>query len=151
MSNIIEVYISQSDIPNWAFESRCWFKYPNGLLLYNGFTVKEQRQNPKMQECERTCLGAFISQASKQCFTLVHVLLLVRTKNLLILPANQSPFSLRTTMTVCLQKRNTQIFTQFRKWSSTDNYLPLLLLKSPKLLANTLQQSKESQMYWMAN
>ena len=52
MSNRIEVYISQSDIPNWAFESTCLFKYPNGLLLYSGFTVTEKRQKPKNASVE---------------------------------------------------------------------------------------------------
>lgn len=52
MSSIIEVYISQSDIPNWALNpgvdsSIQW------TSLVQQFHCKEQRQKPQMQECGR--------------------------------------------------------------------------------------------------
>ena len=81
----------QSDMPNWAFlqvliQASKWTCL---VQWFQGNRIKAKAK--QMQEHGRTCLGAFMSQAGKQCFTLVHVLLLVRIENLLILPANPQP------------------------------------------------------------
>lgn len=61
---------------------KCWFRHLNGpVQSFQGNRAKEKTK--QMREHWRTCLGAFLSWAGKQCFILAHGLLLVRTENLL--------------------------------------------------------------------